>query len=331
MSYEREVSLLQPLGVSELEERLYGLVLDSPGWPAAEIAKAAGVPNRQTERALASLVAKGLLGHSAGRPHGYLPAPPEAAIGVLIHGRQEELDRIRTATDALEQRFRRGRTVGTADLVEIISGPHAVAQRVRQLQAAVIEELLLLDKPPYAIPPGESIAGELELLRRHVAVRSLYDESVFELPGVMATIAELVDSGEEARIAPNLPTKLMLCDRRVALMPLSGDRPGVATAIVVHESALLATLGVLFDRLWREATLFGVADGAAATSAKLDEFEHQILTLLAAGLSETVIAHQLGVSPRTVSRRVERLMDLHRARSRFQLGLRAAKSGLVTT
>ncbi len=52
-----------------------------------------------------------------------------------------------------------------------------------------------------------------------------------------------------------------------------------------------------------------------------------ILSLLALGLSDRRIAAQLGLSLRTVERRIRALMDLADAQSRFQLGCHAAREG----
>lgn len=52
--------------------------------------------------------------------------------------------------------------------------------------------------------------------------------------------------------------------------------------------------------------------------------QRELLELLAAGLSDQSIGRRLGLSRRTVQRRVRSLMDLFEAETRFQLGLRSA-------
>jgi DNA-binding NarL/FixJ family response regulator len=51
------------------------------------------------------------------------------------------------------------------------------------------------------------------------------------------------------------------------------------------------------------------------------------LSLLRAGLTDEAIARQTGTSPRTIGRRVRRLMDLTGTETRFQLGVRALEHG----
>jgi DNA-binding NarL/FixJ family response regulator len=65
----------------------------------------------------------------------------------------------------------------------------------------------------------------------------------------------------------------------------------------------------------------------AAGGIGLSAEDETILTYLAAGLKDEVIARRLGIAPRTAQRRVARLMDLLGAETRFQAGLHATKMG----
>lgn len=55
--------------------------------------------------------------------------------------------------------------------------------------------------------------------------------------------------------------------------------------------------------------------------------EGQLPSMLSAGMTDAAIARTLGVSPRTVARRVGALQDRLGARSRFQLAALAAQRG----
>ena len=69
------------------------------------------------------------------------------------------------------------------------------------------------------------------------------------------------------------------------------------------------------------ARVFGPQKGAdEATVARLEEALERYAE---------VIARDLGVSERTVARRIARLQQTMAARSRFQLGLQAERRGLV--
>lgn len=61
----------------------------------------------------------------------------------------------------------------------------------------------------------------------------------------------------------------------------------------------------------------------------LPEDQHELLRHLAGGLSDQAIGRRMGMSRRTVQRRVRSLMDYFGVRTRFQLGMRAAKDVVV--
>jgi DNA-binding NarL/FixJ family response regulator len=54
-----------------------------------------------------------------------------------------------------------------------------------------------------------------------------------------------------------------------------------------------------------------------------------VLELLQLGLKDETIARQLGISLRTVRRRIAMVMDEVGATTRFQAGIEAARRGLI--
>jgi DNA-binding NarL/FixJ family response regulator len=86
----------------------------------------------------------------------------------------------------------------------------------------------------------------------------------------------------------------------------------------------------LFDRVWRDGLPLvlgsdGVVEGA--TGDGLPELDARILGLLLAGLTDQAVANQLGLSMRTVQRRVRALMDLVATQTWLQHGFQAARRG----
>lgn len=320
-------SALEPLGIGGLEERLYGIVIDHPGCTTALVVKAAGAPRGSVTRALASLEARGLVSRSAEPPRGFLPAAPDLALEVLLLRRQEDLERVRGSIAQFFDRFRAGARAATTDLVEVITNREGVAQRFRQIQRSVTHELLIFDSPPYAMARDEADNVELALLERGISVRAVYDRDVLDIPGALETIALVVAAGEKARTTLKLPTKLVICDRRLALMPLDLRRPRMDSGILVQESALLEALAALFERVWETASPLDVGRSAPGRTPAGRDIDQEILAMLAAGLTERAIARQLRVSPRTVSRRVEVMMRTLAVQTRFQLATRAIERG----
>src|SRR6266542_2889326 len=123
---EQLTGTLGAFGLSEEDESTYLVLLSLPSATRAELAAS-----------LVRLQARGLARRLPGRPARYVAAPPDAAIEALVHDHELQLQRVRAATGELLVRYRAGRlTLDPANLVEVIVGQEAIAQRFRELQAA---------------------------------------------------------------------------------------------------------------------------------------------------------------------------------------------------
>src|SRR2546430_2156592 len=87
-----------------------------------------------------------------------------------------------------------------------------------------------------------------------------------------------------------------------------------------RDASSLDALVKLFDGLWARALpLHPPGDGQRS-----GPLAQRLITLLLSGLTDEAIAHQLGLSHRTVQRRVAALMAELGAHTRFQAGVQAA-------
>ncbi|GLW11287.1 transcriptional regulator [Microtetraspora sp. NBRC 13810] len=316
---------LAAVGVDAEDERLYRDLLHRPRATLPELAAHTGRTTVALRRAFSRLEAQGLVSRMAGRPVRFLPTRPDVAVAALISRREEGLAQARLAALALLAETPRAENQAPEELVEVVQGQAAVVQRFTQLQQTATEELLVLDRPPYAQDPAQQNDTEIERLAHGLQVRGIYDVSALAIPGKLRLAQEAVAAGEQARISPDVSMKLAIADRRTAILPLNTDAAAHAdSAVIVHSSTLLDALVALFEVLWRSALPLP-ARPFETSSADLPDQE--LFTLLAAGLKDEAVARQLGVSLRTVHRRVSELMDRLGARTRFQAGLLAARHG----
>ncbi|MDL4774712.1 MULTISPECIES: helix-turn-helix domain-containing protein [Thermomonosporaceae] len=317
--------LFEPIGLSAADEEVYRTVLAAPGSTTAELAARQGHRAARTSRALSRLEGHGLVTRASGTPRRWAPAMPEAAVEILINRRMEQLNRLRLATDALMAQFRasgQGRDPG--ELVEIVSGAEASARRFAQVQMTVAEEMLVFDRPPYVQAGGNP--WQRPVLARGVRWRAIYAPESLAPPGAPGTVQELRAAGEEARVLAGLPMKLVIADRRIALLPLVADDV-IGQTIVVHPSSLLDSLVMLFEALWQRAIPFAEPPPPAAGGPAGED--RKLIELLAMGLKDDAIARQLGLSTRTTRRRMKALSDELGARNRFQAGMEAARRGWI--
>jgi len=144
----------------------------------------------------------------------------------------------------------------------------------------------------------------------------------------MAAIATYLRAGEQARLTHTVPIKLAIADRTLALLPLEWTSQTPDAAVLVHPCGLLDALAALFESIWALATpLTLTGSDQVAALAEISADDHELLSLLVAGLTDEAAGARLGMSRRTVVRRVQHLMAVTGARSRLQLGWRARERG----
>ena len=313
--------MLGGVGVGESEERVYRTLIRLGGATVAELAAATYAAEEPLRLTLCALEEKGLASRAPGPLERFVPAPPDVAVEALAARRSEEIARARLAAIELMGAFRAGPGPDrAAEVLEVVTGTDAVRNRFEQLQHSAVEELLVFDKPPYTTRAQDNEAMERAALQRGVRCRVVYDRSSLTEPSQPRTIEQLSAAGEDARVSADVPMKLVICDRRLALTPLSLQHGLTDAALVVHASGLLDALAALFESVWQSAI------PVPEMITPVDE-QRRLLMLLASGLKDEAIARQLGIGERTVRRRVAALADRLGARTRMQLGIQAVRQG----
>jgi predicted transcriptional regulator len=318
--------MLAAIGLGSREARLYAAVLACPGATADDLIVHVGMPTRRVRAILSLLASHGLVSRTANRPARYLPTPPDAAIEPLITRRQTDLQQARALALELAEQVRRAAPPGDGqEAIELLAGREAVAQRFQQLEQAACIEFLGFDLPPYYGGTGEN-PGEMAALARGVSVRTVYAPEALEYPSRMDHIRAMAAQGEQARIFASPPLKLIIFDRHTALLPMHPLDPEFAAgAVLVRTSALLDALYMFSELIWDRATPLSLDGGRPGAGPQADGAAGDLIPLLAAGLTDEAIARQLGISRRTLQRRIQALMDTLDARSRFQAGYEAGR------
>lgn len=329
---------LSALGLGGPEIDLYLLLLDREAATTEDLAREWCLDGHPLETVLRLLQTKGLVTSLAGPPVRVAAVDPDVALDNLARVREQEIAVAREQATELADRWRRvRRETVPAELVEVVVGREATLQRSEQIQRSATREVLLIDAPPYATTDlGNPL--EVELLGKgKVGYRCLYDRSSLDVPGYLETIRSLVDLGEEARVGAGLPLKMVMGDDTVAMLPLETAPASITAAVVVHPSALLTSLQLMFEALWHTAySVRGAQDrdaGGAESEVlgtELADADRQVIQLLVTGLTDQAIARQLGVAERTIQRRVHAIMRTLRVDNRLQLGLHLAQQGWGT-
>lgn len=322
---DTERGSLSALGVRPQEERLYRHLLRTGPVSAAEAAEVTGLSGPEVAELAEALVRDGLLAPTGATPASWVAVPPQAVIEGLMQRRERELSEARRALLSMvaEQQTFVPR-IARGGPVELLEGPVALARRHAELEASVEREMLVLSKAPF-VRRTEGTEEVLGVLRRQVRCRSVYDRSALERPGSLRMINEFQAAGELVRVADQLPMKMLIADRRTALVPVGAHRPDLWLS--VQQSDLLDGLVSLFELIWSRSVPAVAGAKYDGMDDPLPQEDVEFLALLFGGLTDAAIARQMATSVRTVQRRVTRLMLRADVQSRAQLAWQAARRG----
>ncbi|GAA3979933.1 LuxR family transcriptional regulator [Streptomyces marokkonensis] len=349
-----EASLLTLLGLGAHEEVVYRLLVDRPRSEPADLTGVLGP--QEVRRALDTLVERGFANVRRAEPEAaprYQAASPLLALGPLLEARRTALHQAEFQVTDLVERHRTAQARISGAPVEVLSGAAAIRRRLITMQERARSEVCAL-VPAMRIPTAISFednldAVELESMRRGVLQRSVVERGWLERPEAAASLDRLVAQGQRISVVEEVPVKMVMADRHVALLPLDPEHDEAEpVALVVHGSGLLTALVALFEQCFERGRLLRAFDGATEEGTKrraraapretvdpvdpveavdaIDAIDRRILSLLHVGLTDAAIARQLGMGHRTVQRRLGALMRRAGATTRFQLGWHAGRA-----
>ncbi|WP_139979546.1 LuxR family transcriptional regulator [Nocardioides litoris] len=189
------------------------------------------------------------------------------------------------------------------------------------------EEEMLTAQPQAGRDAASLAAAALRdtaMLERGAKMRTLYQHSARRSAFTAKYVAAVSERGAEVRTLDEFFNRLIVVDRRVAVIPANDD---LTTAVVVREPSVLAYLVDIFDRTWERARPF---TNKETTTLKGIAAEQRAMTIrmLIEGHSDPVSAKRLGVSPRTYAGYVADLKAEYEQETRFQLGYAMGQAGV---
>ncbi|MGI8524175.1 MAG: LuxR C-terminal-related transcriptional regulator, partial [Nocardioides sp.] len=308
------------------DERLYQQVRPLSGTPLPGVALALGVPVEDLGAPLAGLLDRGVVMIEGDRLQ-VLSVPDvvaaeirrQADATVETRGRLDDLARAIPFLAAATTRP----APGEVEELGGIDGEVSAGGNAFNLLTAIIEQskgdLLFLRPDAWTMPRESAIS---RVVGRAVASgrrsRAIYPaRAVREAPEALKA---RINEGEEVRVVDDLPTRLFVISGTHAILPEPlgfSEEP----RLLVRQGALVGALTLLFELYWeRSVAVPDLDDSRSARRAFL-------LRQLASGAQDEQIARTLGLSLRTVRRRVAELMIELGVDSRFQAGVEAVRRG----
>ena len=327
--------VLDFMGLDDFVAAVYQLLVQYPHADVTELSDRLGFSGEQIRDALDRLSALALVRRLDASPATFRAVDPTLGIETLIAKEQERLaaeqeriEKLRRASALLSAGFAAARADRVVDGVERLDGIDEIRDRLAVLARDVTSELVAL------VPGGgvseasrnASAADDEALLGRGVRMRTVYLDSVRHHAPTRAYAEWLTALGAEVRTVPTMPIRLVLQDRRVAVVPVDAENTA-AGALVLNGNGTVTALCALFESVWEKGVPLGESYTRETDDRDLTPQEAEALRLLAQGHTDESVAKRLGVSPRTARRIASTLIEKLDARSRFQAGVRAAALG----
>ena len=316
------------LGIPPAVDRLYRQVYAASGTPVDEVARSLMRSREELLAELAPMLEGGVVRLEDGVLH---VASPAESLGMML---AEEGRRVSASAARLEGLARALPFLGEAgtgpsnesSAVEI-DGEVRTSGDVPSLLAQWIDETsgeMLFLRPDQWRMPSESTMFELTMaaVRAGRTVRAIYPaRALEEAPDVLVARAR---GGEQIRVVPEVHTRLAVVGTGRALLP---DPPGVANdrQLVIRQRGLVEVLAAYFDALWDSAAAVPHLESGDARP----DLRRLLLTHLASGAKDEQVARTLGMSLRTVRRRIQGLMSDLGVDTRFAAGVEAVRRGWI--
>ncbi len=312
------------LGIGLSTEQVYRAVLRSPGSTADFLADRVGRSAAAVSDDISVLVENGLATVAGQR---VTAEPPQTALGRLLarHARQlvaaeAALAQARLQVSHYEAEHQAGQKPGPQTSGLDLIDPSEVTNVLQSLVLSTVGEMLFLRPDQWRMPGGRTtdlvITGALQRGRRS---RALYPTELATEPQDL--IEQRAAAGERVRLLPHVPCRLAVFGEQAVVIPQTWGGPA-GTALLVRQPGIVAACREWFEELW------GHGVGLPELGQPRDRRSRaQLLDLLVRGVKDERIARTLGISLRTVRRRIAELLAELGVESRFQAGAEAVRRG----
>lgn len=326
----QSASVVGALGFSRRVERDYQRLLAQSGRELVSVADSMLRDPEQLLHDLRPLLTAGIVRIEDSRV--YVATPAEsvalllrqtAAAAASATTTLEDLARAIPHLAAPAVRPKPGEVVDVTPIDGEISSGGSPVPLLRALITEGAGDLLWLRPDLFPKPREDAMAGVVaEVVAQGRASRAIYPYRAWN--DHREAIEHRAEVGEQIRLLPTLPSRLLIIGATHAILPEPlgfVDEP----RSLVRQAGLVHALTLWFEALWEQARPLPDQE-APGTGAELNRF---VIRELARGARDEQIARTLGISLRTVRRRVAALMTELGADSRFAAGVEAARRGWV--
>ncbi|MEU8971346.1 helix-turn-helix transcriptional regulator [Streptomyces monashensis] len=317
-------------------ERVYSLAVRQKQARLDSLSKSLGWNRERTAAAVEKLCRYNLLVPVHQDRETFRVAAPRHAALRLLAPLDQQIERLEREAFRLRAdfgKYQAAYTEAVADSdrnVEFLTlvGHDAINAELERAATRCQEEVLT------AQPGGGRSAESLEsawkatkdMLERGIHMRTVYQHSARFSPATRRYVKQVTKHGGQVRSLEEFTERLIIFDRKVAFIPARSDRE---VALAIYQPAIVEFLVGIFERVWLLGTPFPSQNRAPDVQVLLSGVRLSIMKLLADGEADETIARRMGLSVRTCRSHISKIYETFGARSRCQLGVFIANSGLL--
>jgi len=319
----------------ELTTRIYLLLLRLPA-PRRSALLQEGFSEQEVTTALDNLHTRGMI--DAARREVIQVYPPDTTLPSYAADLERQARATRSAIEGLAHMYYEARNDSGAsrtspevvllDTVEEVEAAfYRAAARAESRIVRLVARSDRMDK--VVIRHAESIiAARATTTRPSLERLVVFEQSILEVEGAFSALETMRADGIEVRLTPHLAFSVLAVDRTASVIDISHLEPGGGGSLYVQQRQLASAFMDMCIGLFSLSTPLPRTP-RGPTLGRLTDRDGQVIAMLAAGASDLTIARQLGISQRTVERRVRTIMEELGATTRFQAGTIAVRRGFL--
>lgn len=328
---------VSPGGLDPLDDEvapLYLAMVEMPD-PSRDLLRAQGFSQKQLEDMIPILEHRQLIQRLTA--DSWTVIPPDVAMPAYAAQLEARARMLRTTAQSMARVYLRSRSTKGTDpasgavlLDSLVDVAHALHQVTTTAQEWVLSSRIDSPLSRYLLQAPRDISTTPFLNSRGEAlnVRLDIDPILLPDPNVLEIMQARAEAGDDVRLTTGLPFTGAVNDQGLAMVDLGADG-GSPVGILLTRAAGSARVQAALDFAWQLGTPWRPATKPSSSKDRLTPRDRSIIRLMAGGVPDAAIARQLGISSRTVERRMRVLMDQLNATTRFQAGVLAARQGLL--
>ncbi|NHA68987.1 DUF6879 family protein [Phycicoccus flavus] len=223
--------------------------------------------------------------------------------------RGRELERIRELIGRVADRSLGARPSAGESVSQVVA-PSVINQLLSESTGMVRNFVMTVEVGPAL--DETTMRANRSRIERGDEQRAVYPAEVLTTPRGQQWLAIWAEAGEDQRILPTTGTEFAVFGE-TAVVALAGWDDLDGGYVLLRDPLVVRLYTAYFDLAWKHGVPAPTVENDGSSDPRLVE-------LLELGLKDEAIARHLGVSLRTVRRRVARLMSVNGVDTRFQLG-----------